>query len=124
MPFAINAATEYINPTKVLEYFATGRPVVSTPVKDVVRQYSDLVNIAKFKDDFIAAVNKALHEPDPRRVQLAIERAQQSTWDNTVKSMQGLIAEAIKKEDRNSSRKIAPLSDVEIAYTYQATPGS
>src|SRR5438270_3257327 len=39
MPFAINAATQYINPTKALEYFATGRPVISTPVKDVVNQY-------------------------------------------------------------------------------------
>ena len=30
MPFAINEATEYINPTKALEYMATGRPIVST----------------------------------------------------------------------------------------------
>ena len=41
MCFAINAATQYINPTKALEYLATGKPVISTPVKDVVRQYSD-----------------------------------------------------------------------------------
>src|SRR5690606_9810992 len=32
MPFALNAATEYINPTKALEYLAAGRPVVSTAV--------------------------------------------------------------------------------------------
>ncbi|MGE5609647.1 MAG: glycosyltransferase, partial [Bacillota bacterium] len=124
MPFAINTATEYINPTKVLEYFATGRPVISTPVKDVVRQYSDLVSIAKHKDEFIAAISQALHQPDMQRIQRATERAKQSSWDNTVKSMQGLIAEAIKKEDRPSNRPIARLSDVEIAYTYQATPGS
>ena len=31
MPFALNEATEYINPTKALEYMATGKPIVSTP---------------------------------------------------------------------------------------------
>ena len=40
MPFAINEATEYINPTKALEYMATGKPIVSTPVEDVVLQFS------------------------------------------------------------------------------------
>jgi glycosyltransferase involved in cell wall biosynthesis len=124
MPFAINAATEYINPTKVLEYFATGRPVVSTPVRDVVRQYSDLIYIARYKDEFINAVAKALREPDNDRIRRGIEIAKASSWDNTVQAMQGLIADAIRKADRRSSRRIAPLSDAEIAYTYQATPGS
>jgi len=30
MPFAMNASTQYINPTKGLEYMATGKPVIST----------------------------------------------------------------------------------------------
>src|SRR5437762_1136941 len=34
MPFALNEATEFINPTKALEYMATGRMIVSTPVAD------------------------------------------------------------------------------------------
>ena len=57
MPFAINAATEYINPTKALEYLATGRPVISTPVKDVVRQYSDLVDVVATPEEFIQAAD-------------------------------------------------------------------
>ena len=44
MCFAMNAATQYINPTKGLEYMATGKPIVSTPVRDVVRQWSDIVS--------------------------------------------------------------------------------
>ena len=39
MPFALNEATRFISPTKTPEYLAAGRPVVSTPVVDVVRQY-------------------------------------------------------------------------------------
>ena len=54
MCFAINAATEFINPTKGLEYMATGKPIVSTPVKDVVNQWSDIVLIAKGAEEFVA----------------------------------------------------------------------
>src|ERR1044071_5951664 len=123
MPFAMNAATQYINPTKALEYMATGRPVVSTPVKDVVRQYSDLVYIAKNAQEFIAACAEAISRPDSRRIQQGIEKARGCSWENTVKTMQELIHEAISGKSR-SAKKIEPLDDTEIAYHYQATPGS
>lgn len=57
MPFAINAATRFISPTKTPEYLAAGRPVVSTPIADVVRHYGDLdgVAIAGDADAFVAA---------------------------------------------------------------------
>ena len=42
MPFAINESTRFISPTKTPEYLAGGRPVVSTPIADVVRHYGDL----------------------------------------------------------------------------------
>ncbi len=41
MPFALNDATRFISPTKTLEYFAAGRPVVSTSVADVVGPYGE-----------------------------------------------------------------------------------
>ena len=40
MPFALNDATENINPTKTLEYMAAGKPVISTAVADVVRNFA------------------------------------------------------------------------------------
>jgi UDP-galactopyranose mutase len=42
MPFAMNESTQFISPTKTPEYLAGGKPVVSTPVKDVVRTYGHL----------------------------------------------------------------------------------
>jgi len=124
MPFALNEATEYINPTKALEYLATGRPVISTPVKDVVRQYTDTVSIVRTMDEFLAEAERLLKNPDPDRIKRGIEKAQGASWENTVKTMQELIAQAIKKDDRRSTRKIPPLSDIEIAYQYAPTQGS
>ncbi|HEX8661919.1 MAG TPA: glycosyltransferase, partial [Brevundimonas sp.] len=56
MPFAINESTRFISPTKTPEYLAAGRPVVSTPIRDVVRHYSELdaVRIAATPDLFVA----------------------------------------------------------------------
>src|SRR5205085_12088383 len=83
MPFAINAATQYINPTKALEYFATGRPVISTPVKDVVTQYSDLVEIAATPKEFAEAAARALSAPDADKLARATERARKNSWEAT-----------------------------------------
>ncbi|AHJ99147.1 glycosyltransferase family 1 protein [Hymenobacter swuensis] len=60
--FADNESTRFISPTKTPEYLAAGRPVVSTPIRDVVRPYGDLnlVQIASTADEFGRAIEKAL----------------------------------------------------------------
>jgi beta-glucosidase/6-phospho-beta-glucosidase/beta-galactosidase/glycosyltransferase involved in cell wall biosynthesis len=124
MPFAINKATQYINPTKALEYFATGRPVISTPVKDVVRQYTGLVDIVGTAEEFVRAADQWLASPDPARLARCMERAKAGSWESTVQSMQELIKQAIGDKDRRSLRKVEPIEELELAYTYQATQGS
>jgi glycosyltransferase involved in cell wall biosynthesis len=64
MPFALNESTEFISPTKTLEYMAAGKPVVSTPVHDVRAMFGDVVAIAATAESFIAACRAALAESD------------------------------------------------------------
>jgi glycosyltransferase involved in cell wall biosynthesis len=80
MPFAINRATASISPTKTLEYFAARRPVVSTPVADVVAAYGDIAYIADGAAAFIAAVRDALDAP-PERIERGFAAAAAQTWD-------------------------------------------
>jgi glycosyltransferase involved in cell wall biosynthesis len=105
MCFAINEATEFINPTKALEYLATGKPVISTPVKDVVRQYSDLVEIAKTPEEFVEKLDRLIQHPDADRIQRGIEKARESSWEGTVSQMRALILEAIGRNDQEPSSK-------------------
>src|SRR3954466_342060 len=70
MPFAMNASTQYINPTKGLEYMATGKPIIGTPVRDVVRQWSDIVYIANNAQEFIDAAEKLLNDETFRKQQV------------------------------------------------------
>ena len=61
MPFALNASTRFISPTKTPEYLAAGLAVVSTPIADVVAQYGTCtaVRIAD-ADGFALALDDAL----------------------------------------------------------------
>jgi UDP-galactopyranose mutase len=62
IPFAVNESTRFISPTKTPEYLAGGRPLVSTPIVDVVRHFGDLqaVKVAATHGEFIAACDEAL----------------------------------------------------------------
>ncbi|HLL49134.1 MAG TPA: glycosyltransferase [Thermomicrobiales bacterium] len=61
MPFARNDATRSISPTKTLEYLAGGKPVVSTPITDVIDLYGEVVHIADTASDVVAAAEKVLN---------------------------------------------------------------
>ena len=74
MPFALNEATRFISPTKTLEYMACGRPAVSTPIRDVVEPYGQLVSIAESADDFIHACEAVLGRSERERKTRSISR--------------------------------------------------
>jgi glycosyltransferase involved in cell wall biosynthesis len=80
MPFARNDATANISPTKTLEYFAAGRPVVSTRIADVERSYADTVLLADDAAAFVAAAAAALR-PDPERIARGDAAARAQRWD-------------------------------------------
>jgi glycosyltransferase involved in cell wall biosynthesis len=61
MPFARNDATRAISPTKTLEYLAGGKPVVSTPITDVIDLYGNVVHIAVTANDVVAAAETVLN---------------------------------------------------------------
>lgn len=107
MPFAINDATRFISPTKTPEYLAAGKPVISTPIKDVVRPYSELhlVAIAATPAEFIAAAARngmdelALPENWLEQVDKFLAT---NSWDKTWQKMKDLIQSAIKADSTQS----------------------
>ena len=94
MPWALNDATRTISPTKTLEYMAAGKPIVSTRVRDVVRDHGDLVMLADDARDFaqLARVAAARFAADPSRSEVEQARARERGWDATAQAMRDLIA--------------------------------
>lgn len=62
LPFALNESTRFISPTKTPEYLAAGKPVVSTPIQDVVKPYGKkgFVHIGSTAEDFVQLSEKAM----------------------------------------------------------------
>jgi UDP-galactopyranose mutase len=95
LPFALNEATRFISPTKVLEYMAAELPSVSTPIADVAQPYGHVVAIADGADEFIGACEAALAMPAGAAAALrATMRAivAGTSWDVTAAGMRALLA--------------------------------
>jgi glycosyltransferase involved in cell wall biosynthesis len=91
MPFALNESTRSISPTKTLEYFAAGLPVVSTRVADVVADYGEVVELADDSEGFAAACVRALEE-DTAEVAARVEPLlQERSWDTTAARMEEIL---------------------------------
>lgn len=115
MPFANNAATKYISPTKTLEFLAAGIPVVSTAITDVVQPYgtAGLVRIATTPADFITALDAALTEDRGERIQRNDACLEHMSWDRTWRQMHDLLAGVIA--DNQVLKSLPILTANEIA---------
>jgi glycosyltransferase involved in cell wall biosynthesis len=95
MPFALNEATQYINPTKTLEYMAAGKPVVSTAVPDVLHHFTPIVDVALTAEEFIAAIQRAARSPHAELIEQGIDRAHRASWDSIVTAMRGHVLDSV-----------------------------
>lgn len=94
MPFAINDSTRFISPTKTPEYLAAGKPVVSTPIHDVVSAWGEggLVAIAGTPGEFVSAIEDCLTLKHPALWMKAVDLAlSQQSWDITTEKMLYII---------------------------------
>jgi UDP-galactopyranose mutase len=101
MPFALNDATRFISPTKTPEYLSAGLPVVSTPIRDVVRSYGrlGLARIAGSPDEFIAACEQTMTlDMSLKWRERADEFLKTLSWDSVWKGMNDLIAGRLAPE--------------------------
>ena len=107
MPFALNEATEYINPTKTLEYMAAGKPIVSTAVSDVVHNFTPVVAVAESAEEFVAAVRAAIEAPSAEMIARGLEQARANSWESIVARMERIIRDAIRTRESRSERPLA-----------------
>ena len=104
MPFALNESTRYISPTKTPEYLAAGKPVISTPINDVIRHYHTVVNFAANAEDFIQVAERDIEYDDLwlHRVDALLA---ENSWDKTWRRMSELIENSIASLNNNVNLK-------------------
>lgn len=121
MPYKVNESTRCINPIKTLEYMAGGKPVVSTPLHDVVWMHSDAVAIAPRGRDFVETCEMLLAETPAARLQreLAMLAAvSASSWDRTVQAVNDVLLKALAQA--RTLRAAAPAGHTSRAFASAA----
>ena len=111
MPFAINEATRYISPTKTPEFLAAGKPVISTPICDVIDPYgkAKMVYICNTPDEFSSAADKELAIIDKTAWLGIVDNFLSGiSWDKTYEKMNFLIQQTmgetkLKKHSKTDS---------------------
>lgn len=107
LPFAHNESTRYISPTKTPEYLAAGKPVISTPIIDVLRQYgrNGLVNIAGTPEEFVRVASLELENSDREEwFQHVDEFLSHNSWDKTWQRMMYLVTRKLNEKERSMKK--------------------
>ncbi|MCB0250929.1 MAG: glycosyltransferase, partial [Anaerolineae bacterium] len=96
IPYRLNEQTRHVNPLKVYEYLAGGKPVVATPLPELA-QFGNTVRLAGDAAGFIAAVEASLPETaDPLAQATRRAVAAANTWDLRVARMIELVDSALR----------------------------
>lgn len=76
-------ANDTRNSQKLFLYFASGKPIISTPSADV-EAYAEHVNIVNNAGEFITAVEESIKNDTDKKRERRLEMAKENSWDNRV----------------------------------------
>ena len=97
IPFVLNDLTKEVNPVKMYEYLATGIPIVSAAMPEVVR-HEDIIGIGRRKDDFLQKMERLLNENDPARRLKRQNVARANSWADRIEKVAGIISDTLGRK--------------------------
>ncbi|PKM81675.1 MAG: hypothetical protein CVU89_07935 [Firmicutes bacterium HGW-Firmicutes-14] len=93
IPFKNSETALNSSPIKLYEYLASGKPIVSTPIPEVIK-FGRLVERASDKNLFLEKVRLLLTEPEDekdRRCRFQLSVARVNTWESRYRSLKELV---------------------------------
>ena len=106
IPYHMNETTMDLNPTKLLEYLAGGKRVVSTAMNDVVEFFEDYVGVAHDPQSFLALTEEAVERPDEAFIRNGIAFANGFNWEAMVDRIRRMLIQALAaRRGENGSLK-------------------
>jgi glycosyltransferase involved in cell wall biosynthesis len=98
IPFRQNELVRNVNPLKLREYLATGKPVVSVWMPEVER-FADCVGIARTHEEFRQRIEEALATDSEEKRDVRRRAVAGMTWEARVEEVVGIV-EARMREKR------------------------
>lgn len=94
LPYRLNEFTQATFPVKLFQCFATGKPVVSTPLPDVLA-YADVIDLAADPGAFVTQVAQAVERDTDERRERRVALARRSGWDVGSDALLAVIRELV-----------------------------
>ena len=101
IPYLISDFTKTVYPTKLNEYHALGKPVISTDLPEISvfnNENKNLVFIGASREEFVDKIQHALKADDGNLIRRRIESAKRHSWDIRIEEMSALIEKGIKEK--------------------------
>jgi glycosyltransferase involved in cell wall biosynthesis len=97
VPFARNRLTTAVNPIKLREYLAAGRPTVATALPEI-EPYRDVVELVADGGDWPAAIARALADDDDRACARRRDRVASESWDACFRRIEDLVSPLLERD--------------------------
>lgn len=97
IPYRLNRQVQNANPLKLREYLATGKPVVTVRTPEVDR-FADVVSIADGREEYLAAIEKALSETGTQASERRMAAVQAMSWDQRVTDTLAIVRDALARK--------------------------
>ncbi|GAA1880485.1 glycosyltransferase [Streptantibioticus ferralitis] len=94
LPYRVGELIDYVQPKKLYEYLALGKPVVATPLPALTGLEAGLIHLAADAETFTTAIDQALHdEPCPSRLLARRAVAVANSWPVRGETLRKLLAD-------------------------------
>ncbi|ASA22759.1 glycosyltransferase [Paenibacillus donghaensis] len=80
IPFKLTEMMKGCDPVKLQEYLASGKPVVTTEIEDVVANFSDVVDFMNI-DNCLEVIDRVIAENSKEKEAKRIETSIRNSWD-------------------------------------------
>jgi glycosyltransferase involved in cell wall biosynthesis len=96
VPYRAGSQAQAIDPLKLYEYLAFGKPIVSVEIPSVL-EFEGLVRIARSREAFLAHVAEAVGERDEALAERRRSAARDASWEKRVEALSGAIETALAR---------------------------
>jgi len=108
IPYVQDAYTATAYPAKLNEYLALGKPVVATPLPELLefnREFGEVLHLAGDPESFIQAIRKALVRKTPQFQQRYRDVARKNSWEAKINEMSILLEDCLRVPSLQKKRE-------------------
>jgi glycosyltransferase involved in cell wall biosynthesis len=104
LPHKVDALTESMDPIKLYDYMATGKPIVATGISEALK-FKNIIRIANSKEDFLSSLDEIcmninFEENTSERITIA----KSNSWTNRTDQLINILRDALNR--RTTSKTI------------------